>query len=210
KQLDISWHDPTWNPLPNKDQILDYFSGRSNPFYDRTCNNETIRMQRLNRKHVMNMVGLEYILLHEQQPILYVIRKQRRHSPKQVTTIADYYVIAGVAYQAPDLASMCNSRLVSGGCDPVGGMTMFHHLDSAFTQALSYSRYHPAKGYTWNFNEHNEEKKKKTPDAGSMFQINRVDTLLASLTQRFPHTHVQQQDGGKPTPIEPAKKVEKP
>uniref|UniRef100_F6VLH4 Mediator of RNA polymerase II transcription subunit 6 n=1 Tax=Ciona intestinalis TaxID=7719 RepID=F6VLH4_CIOIN len=112
--LDISWNDPALlNPLPNKEQILDYFSGRSNPFYDRTCNNETIKMQRLSLAHLENMVGVEYILLHEQEPILYVIRKQRRHSPNQVTIIADYYVIAGTVYQAPDLASVCNSRLVS-------------------------------------------------------------------------------------------------
>ena len=30
-----------------------------------------------------------------------------------VTPIADYYVLAGVVYQAPDLCSVINSRLVS-------------------------------------------------------------------------------------------------
>lgn len=58
------------------------------------------------------MTGLEYVLLHVQEPILYVIRKQHRHSPQQVTPLADYYIIAGVVYQAPDLASVLNSRLV--------------------------------------------------------------------------------------------------
>lgn len=58
------------------------------------------------------MVGLEYVLLHVQEPILYVIRKQHRHSHQQVTPLADYYIIAGVVYQAPDLASVLNSRLV--------------------------------------------------------------------------------------------------
>lgn len=59
-----------------------------------------------------NMIGIEYILLHVQGPILYVIRKQHRHSPTDVTPIADYYIIAGTVYQAPDLASVFNSRLV--------------------------------------------------------------------------------------------------
>lgn len=59
------------------------------------------------------MTGLEYVLLHVQEPILYVIRKQHRHSPQNVTPLADYYIIAGVVYQAPDLASVLNSRLVS-------------------------------------------------------------------------------------------------
>lgn len=59
------------------------------------------------------MTGLEYVLLHVQEPVLYVIRKQHRHSPQQVTPLADYYIIAGVVYQAPDLATVLNSRLVS-------------------------------------------------------------------------------------------------
>ena len=29
------------------------------------------------------MVGVEYILLHAQEPILYIIRKQQRHAPSQ-------------------------------------------------------------------------------------------------------------------------------
>jgi len=60
-----------------------------------------------------NMNGLEYILLHVQEPILYVIRKQHRHSAQQVTPMADYYIIAGTVYQAPDLGSVVNSRLVN-------------------------------------------------------------------------------------------------
>lgn len=61
------------------------------------------------------MTGLEYVLLHVQEPILYVIRKQHRHGPQpnQTTPLADYYIIAGIVYQAPDLASVLNSRLVS-------------------------------------------------------------------------------------------------
>lgn len=60
-----------------------------------------------------NMTGLEYILLHVQDPILYVVRKQHRASPSQVQPISDYYIIAGVIYQAPDLNSIINSRIVS-------------------------------------------------------------------------------------------------
>ena len=59
------------------------------------------------------MTGLEYCLLHVQDPILYVIRKQHRHSSTQVTPLADYYIIAGVVHQTPDLGSVINSRIVS-------------------------------------------------------------------------------------------------
>ena len=45
--LGISWYDTAWVPHLNQGNILEYFSERSNPFYDRTCNNEHIKMQRL-------------------------------------------------------------------------------------------------------------------------------------------------------------------
>lgn len=59
-----------------------------------------------------NMIGLEYCLLHVQEPILYVVRKQHRHSPTHSTPIADFYIVAGIVYQAPDLLSIINSHMV--------------------------------------------------------------------------------------------------
>ncbi|KAI8424998.1 hypothetical protein MSG28_006888 [Choristoneura fumiferana] len=109
--LGLSWHDSAWIPMLSPANIMDYFSERSNPFFDRTCNNEVVKMQRLSMDQLQSMTGLEYMLLHVQDPILYVIRKQHRHSPNHVIPLADYYIIAGIVYQAPDLASVLNSRL---------------------------------------------------------------------------------------------------
>ena len=104
--LHESWHDPAWIPSLSTHNVMDYFSERTNPFYDRTCNNEVLKMQRVGMQgagpidqHLPSMVGVEYMLLCAQEPILYVIRKQQRHSPSQVTTLADYYIVAGVVYQ---------------------------------------------------------------------------------------------------------------
>ncbi|CAL1283334.1 unnamed protein product [Larinioides sclopetarius] len=175
--LSISWHDSTWIPMLNGGNIMDYFSERTNPFYDRTCNNENLKMQRLGIEHLSNMVGLEYVLLHVQEPILYVVRKQHRHSPNQVTPLADYYIIAGVVYQAPDLASVIGSRM----------LTMVHHLQSAFDEASSYSHYHPSKGYWWEFKDNEKKEKTKTKEEpGSAFQRRRVDVLLSELAKKFP------------------------
>ncbi|XP_015586575.1 mediator of RNA polymerase II transcription subunit 6 [Cephus cinctus] len=178
--LGLSWHDSAWIPMLNSSNIMDYFSERSNPFYDRTCNNEIVKMQRLNTDQLTNMTGSEYILLHVQEPILYVIRKQHRHSATQVTPLADYYIIAGVVYQAPDLASVVNSRLLS----------TVHHLQSAFEEASSCSRYHPSKGYSWDLkNGKALTAKKEVPvreEPSSLFQRQRVDMLLAELTRKFP------------------------
>ncbi|GFY57265.1 mediator of RNA polymerase II transcription subunit 6 [Trichonephila inaurata madagascariensis] len=175
--LSISWHDSSWIPLLNTNNVMDYFSERTNPFYDRTCNNESLKMQRLGAEHLGNMVGLEYCLLHVQEPILYVIRKQHRHSPSQVTPMADYYILAGVVYQAPDLSSVIGSRM----------LTMVHHLQSAFDEASSYSHYHPSKGYWWEFKDNEKKEKTKTKEEpGSAFQRRRVDILLSELAKKFP------------------------
>ncbi|KAK2585636.1 hypothetical protein KPH14_010260 [Odynerus spinipes] len=178
--LGFSWHDSAWIPVLNPSNIMDYFSERSNPFYDRTCNNEIVKMQRLSPDQLTNMTGLEYILLHVQEPILYVIRKQHRHSPTLAAPLADYYIIAGVVYQAPDLASIVSSKLLS----------TVHHLQSAFEEASSCSRYHPSKGYYWDFkNGKSISTKKETPvreEPSSLFQRQRVDMLLGELTRKFP------------------------
>jgi len=180
--LSISWHDSAWIPILNQANVMDYFTERSNPFYDRTCNNEVLKMQKLGVADVQlqNMQGTEYQLLHVQEPILYVVRKQIRHSPTQVTPVSDYYILAGVVYQAPDLGTLLNSRIVSA----------VSHLQSGFEEARGYARYHPSKGYWWDFGKDKEKEKKakvvKKEEPSSLFQRRRVDMLLDQLTCQFP------------------------
>jgi len=181
--LQQTWHDPAWIPILNHTNVMDYFSERSNPFYNRQCNNEVIKMQRLNPEQMINMTGLEYILLHMQEPILYIIRLQVRHSPNQVMPVTHYYIVAGTVYQAPDLSSVINSRMLN----------TIHNLESALEEAQSFSRYHPSKGYWWEFKDQaqteklmNKEKKKRKEEPGSAFQKHRVDLLLADLAHKFP------------------------
>jgi len=183
--LYVSWCDSAWIPVLSQSNVMDYFTERTNPFYDRTCNNEVLKMQKLGvlDAQLTNMQGTEYCLLHVQEPILYVIRKQTRHSPTQVTPVTDYYIIAGVIYQAPDLGSVLNSRILTG----VG------HLQKAFEEAREYSRYHPSRGYWWDFGKEKEKedgikkKKEKKEEPSSMFQRRRLDMLLDQLTRQFPH-----------------------
>lgn len=178
--LSISWQNSACTYL-HPGNVLDYFSDRSNPFYDRQCNNEIIKMQRLSQDQLANMTGIEYVLLHVQEPVLYIVRKQYRHSPQQVTPQTDYNIIAGVVYQAPDLNSVINSRLIN----------TVHNLQSAFEEAQSFSRYHPSKGYWWDYNQQDQadkevNKKKKKEEPGSIFQRQRVDLLLGELAKKFP------------------------
>ncbi|KAK6306874.1 mediator of RNA polymerase II transcription subunit 6 [Coregonus clupeaformis] len=204
--LGISWVDSGWVPILNPGNVLDYFSERSNPFYDRTCNNEVVKMQRLTLEHLNQMVGVEYILLHAQEPILYIIRKQQRQSPTQVIPLSDYYIIAGVVYQAPDLGTVIGSRVLSA----------VHGVQSAFDEAMSYCRYHPSKGYWWHFKDQEERdakakpKSKKKEEPSSLFQRQRVDTLLLDLRSKFPPTYYQPKPGEKPIPVEVKKESEPP
>ncbi|XP_787850.1 mediator of RNA polymerase II transcription subunit 6 [Strongylocentrotus purpuratus] len=195
--LHISWHDSAWIPHLNQANIMDYFSNRSNPFYDRTCNNEIIKMQRLSPEQLKSMTGLEYILLHVQEPILYVVRKQHRHSLEESTPLADYYIVAGRVYQAPDICAVINARMT----------TAVHNIRSAFEESLSYSRYHPSKGYWWEFKEKDsetEKKKRKKPkeELSSAFQRKRVDILLGDLSRKFPFKVIQPKPGDRPVPVE--------
>ncbi|CAL4059405.1 unnamed protein product [Meganyctiphanes norvegica] len=189
--LHMSWSDSMWVPHLNSTNVMDYFSERSNPFYSRECNNEFIKMQQNTRMdQLQHMQGIEYQLLHAQEPILYIVRKQHRYSPTQTTPLNNYHVIAGEVYQTPDLSAIINSRLLSA----------VSQLNGAFTEHQSFSQYHPSRGYWWHFrNKQHEleeakrkEKEKKSgstarEEPASLFQRRRVDMLLADLQKNFPY-----------------------
>lgn len=200
--LHISWHDSMWVPHLNSSNIMNYFGERSNPFYSRDCNNEFIKMQQNTRvDQLTHMQGVEYILLHTQEPILYIVRKQHRYSPTQVTPLANYHIIGGQVFQTPDLGSIINSRMLA----------CVSNLNSAFNELQVYSQYHPSKGYWWQFRNHPDsaaaaaaaataaakEKKQKASGGGrdepaSVFQHRRVGALLEDLQTKFPYKYPTQ------------------
>ncbi len=195
---------------------MNYFSRST--FYDNSCNNEVLKMQNRSFDQLSSMHGVEYCLLYVQEPILYVIRKQNRHSPTHVTPISDYYIVAGKIFQAPDLCSVVNSRLLSA----------VNHLQAAFDEAKGYAKYHPTKGYWWDFQQTNSnapygakklpqpddsaekkkasKKKKKNEldiareEPSSVFQRVRVDYLLKILTDKFPPPQIRRPPQVVPTP----------
>merc|ERR1712004_944629 len=215
-KLTISWVDSSWIPHLSAENVMAYFSDRRNPFYETTSNNEVLKMQNRSMDQLANMQGVEYCLLYVQEPILYVIRKQNRNSPSHVTPISDYYIVAGTIYQAPDLCSVVNSRLLSA----------VNHLQAAFDETKGYSRYHPTRGYWWDFqqpassntpfgakkitppedsNKKPKKKKKSEQDIAkgepsSVFQRVRVDYLLKLLTEKFPPPQIKRAPNVVPTP----------
>jgi len=159
--------------------------------------------------NLTKMSGIEYGLIHYQDPILYIIQKrERRQNPgggSSVTPLAHYHIIGGTVYQAPDLASIMNSRL-STSLDKI--------LDS-FQSCNSASRYNPTKGYWWEFKNHkvDTQKKKKEEEnvskIATQFQKNRVDVLLGKLMKSHPYMYFQRTQGQEPIKLntkEPAAK----
>ncbi|KAF2364101.1 Mediator complex subunit Med6 [Trinorchestia longiramus] len=215
--LHISWCDSMWVPHLNASNVMDYFSERSNPFYSRDCNNEFIKMQQNTRMDALTqMQGTEYMLLHAQDPILYIVRKQHRYSPSQVNPLASYHIIGGQVFQTPDIGTVINSRLAS---------TMTH-INSSFSELASYSQYHPSKGYWWHFHNKSAQqsldqqlqaskdtKEKKVAakeEVATLFQRRRVDALLQDISNRFPYkaqvpdTHEPPSTGNPAAPPPPS------
>ncbi|KAF8571867.1 hypothetical protein P879_02281 [Paragonimus westermani] len=196
----VSWSNPAWSHLLCAANVLDYFCDLSNPFYDRQCNNEVVRMQRLSSEQLLCMTGVEFYLHHAQEPILFVIRKQQRLSSTQVTPLAYYYIINGTVLQAPDLATLLSSRL----------LTTVSGLNKVLQTLVPCARYHPSDGsYSWDdpntllgLNPETESgigsipKSNSTSSAATsrstqsipanLFQIQRTDFLLAEWANRFP------------------------
>ncbi|ELW72511.1 Mediator of RNA polymerase II transcription subunit 6 [Tupaia chinensis] len=180
--LGISWVDSSWIPILNSGSVLGYFSQRSNPFYDRTCSNEMVKMQRLILEHLNQMVGVEYILLHAQEPILFVIRKQQQQSPAQVIPLADYSIITGVIYPAPDLGSVINSRV----------LTAVHGIQSALMKLRHTAGIILPKDIGGTSEIMKNKIKPNLKPRGKKNQRQYADALLVDLRQKFPPKFVQQ------------------
>lgn len=183
EQLGISWHDSTWIPHLNPTNILDYFCQKSNPFYDSNCNNEEAKMQRLPPEQMTIMQGVQYTLLHVQEPILYVIRKQHRISPEIATPLVDFYILAGIVYQAPDLNSIIQSRVLNSALNLKTALEEFHAI----------STFNPSIGHSWRHQQEipkpkltskakNMERPTQGPKEYTRFQV-KVNSLMKSFSE---------------------------
>lgn len=71
-------------------------------------------------------------------------------------------------------------------------MSAVHHLQTSFEEASSFARYHPSKGYSWDFKsqrlgtDKNKKEEKPREEPSSLFQRQRVDMLLGELIKKFP------------------------
>ncbi|RKP24982.1 mediator complex, subunit Med6, partial [Syncephalis pseudoplumigaleata] len=159
----LVWHFPEWlgqfGPL-NPVTVLDYFE--HSPFWDPTCNNAVLKMQtQFNalealQEHLRQVLGLhrllatarrmtgvEFSVVHERWPALFIIRKQLRRGPNEVVPLAVYHVVHGHVYQSPDMLTLLNTRI----------STSLHHLEKAMDRARQLVDFQPARGYQWRTEE---------------------------------------------------------
>lgn len=177
-QLRISWHDSLWIPHLNINNILDYFCQKSNPFYDKLCNNEVAKMQKLTPEQMQMMQGIEYVLFYAQEPILYLIRKQNRIGPDSTTPLVDYYILAGVVYQAPDLNSIIQSRVLNSALN----------LKSALEEFQDIATFNPLTGYAWKFQQAQKSNSKaadKSVQRPEDFTLTRFQMKVSKLMRNF-------------------------
>ncbi|CAG9540179.1 unnamed protein product [Cercopithifilaria johnstoni] len=185
--LHQSFKNPNWPPnFITPDNVLDYFCDPGNVFYDVSSCNQHIRMQNLNRplhECLQSMQGIQYTVVGTFPP-LYVIMKQRRNSPTNVTPLAYYYIVNGTVYQCPDIYTYVQSKLISI-VDP---------LRQALEQAQNFNRFNIAKGYYWEFKDSNgeiikkatEEEEKPQLTRSTFYQRTRTDQILRELFVKFP------------------------
>jgi len=210
--LHMSYREPFLAAQLNANNVLDYFSNIANPFYDRQCNNEQLRMQGRPLDSLVNMPGIEYTLHHYQEPVLYIIQKRRRvitDSGQQLEPLAYYHIICGTVYMAPDLASVLNSRLA----------TALDRVHGAFKKCQRASNFDPDKGYSWNWGdgdktkeeqakEKEEEVQRQLQKIATPFQKNRVDILLGKMQRSHPHIFFQSSPNKEPIELHHPLKAE--
>lgn len=123
---EIQWKSPEWIQQfgLHTGNVLDYFA--ESPFYDRTSNNQVLRMQfqfqqippnvhpqRYLQSKLTEMVGVEFVVAHVREPDFWIIRKQRRLDPNSTLTEQDYYIIGANVYQSPKIYDILSARMLS-------------------------------------------------------------------------------------------------
>lgn len=146
---EVQWRAPEWIQMfgLRTDNVLDYFA--QSPFYDRTSNNQVLKMQsQFNEqlhgrpdltRELRNMKGIEFVVVLHKEPEMWVIRKQNRLSPLEARVLSTYFVVGENIYMAPTIYSIISSRL----------LTIAHSLNEALSKAVTLPNYSPSRGYSY-------------------------------------------------------------
>lgn len=121
--------------------VLDYFS--TSPFYEKSCNNEILKMQQrpVTESTLSTLTGIEYLVSESSiNSSCYIIYHQLRKSPTNTQLLQVYYVLDGVIYPCSTLHDLVVSRL----------RTSLHHISKAMSKAIESNTFTPLSGHAWN------------------------------------------------------------
>ncbi|UMM36143.1 hypothetical protein L5515_008438 [Caenorhabditis briggsae] len=196
KTLQVTFCDSKWSPDSiTPYNVLQYFCNLENPFYDIESDNEFYKMQNNRGTGLKSMTGIQYKLWYSCMP-LHIICKYYRTSSDTVKPLAYYNIINGVVYQAPDMYSLTQSRLL--GC--------LEPLRNAFEQVTKSCQYSTVEGYYWEFKKtanakyyaryarytktkrvsQKEEKEETLEPRSTSFQRERTLMVLNQLFEEYP------------------------
>jgi mediator of RNA polymerase II transcription subunit 6 len=151
----ISFMDTQWLQhvrVLTRDNVLDYFA--LSPFYDSKSNNQAIRAQGVSMDHLKDKVGLEFVVEpNEDEPKLFIIKKQHRLSRLDTKVLEVYYVLDGTIYQSPTLLTVLNARYAE----------ICHYLEQAFEIVLDDVEYTCEGRICLNRDSMESQKSRKRP-----------------------------------------------
>ncbi|KIJ45572.1 hypothetical protein M422DRAFT_29698 [Sphaerobolus stellatus SS14] len=141
------WHEwiQAHGPL-TRDNVLDYFA--TSMFYDKQSNNQVLRMQTMHTgmpleneaEELRRFTGIEFALVYDEAPTLFIIHKQDRLSPDEVRPLVAYFITHNRIYQAPDLYNVVSNRLLA----------TLSSLQSSLGTLLSHKPdFTPRTGFVW-------------------------------------------------------------
>lgn len=175
----VMWQDKNWLTYFPLDEttVLDYFS--LSQFYDGRCNNELIKMQRLDKSLLETMPGIEYGLTGNPSPGLFIITKAKRSiDPPKLEPLATYYIHDGDVYQAPSMHAILSSRVLQS----------VHHLRKAFESMHNATVLSEHGKYVWEpppvVSEEREDTAVAEADVVSVAERRAIDRMLFDVLQK--------------------------
>ncbi|OIR58627.1 MAG: Mediator of RNA polymerase II transcription subunit 6 [Amphiamblys sp. WSBS2006] len=116
--LGVCFRDIDWlssSPL-TQDTALEYFS--LSQFYDKTCNNEVLKMQSEKKlshgeitERLPKMLGVEYAVETKTRSLFLVTKQERKQA--EISPLEIYYILDGTVYMSPSLCDLTLARVDS-------------------------------------------------------------------------------------------------
>ncbi|KAK9476993.1 MED6 mediator subfamily complex component-domain-containing protein [Lipomyces japonicus] len=178
---ELQWRAPEWIQMfgLRTDNVLEYFS--QSPFYDRSSNNQVLKMQsQFNGSlslpqdlslALSTMRGVEFIIaMANPASALWLIRKQDRISSTETTPLATYFVINENIYMAPNVYSIVSSRMLATVCELRSALVLATDNLPNFAPTLGYT-YAPGTLDEDEFQEKHQQERMMIRAMGCFMQL---------------------------------------